>query len=74
MTGSAPAPRFGQYYFTRKTATAYELYIFGGETAEFARGDPGGLLLTGAPARRSPSLPNDGGPALWGTFFMISLD
>ncbi len=36
MTGPAPAPRFGQYYFTRKTATAYELYIFGGATAEFA--------------------------------------
>ncbi|WP_438037882.1 Kelch repeat-containing protein [Sorangium sp. So ce128] len=36
MTGPAPAPRFGQFYFTRKTATAYELYIFGGATAEFA--------------------------------------
>jgi hypothetical protein len=36
MTGPAPAPRFGQYYFSRKTATAYELYIFGGATAEFA--------------------------------------
>ncbi len=36
MTGPAPAPRFGQYYFTRKTATAYELYMFGGATAEFA--------------------------------------
>ncbi|WP_437850201.1 hypothetical protein [Sorangium sp. So ce363] len=35
MTG--PGPRFGQFYFTRKTATAYELYIFGGATAEFAR-------------------------------------
>ena len=34
MTG--PAPRFGQFYFTRKTATAYELYIFGGATAELA--------------------------------------
>jgi len=36
MTGPAPAPRFGQYYFSRKTATAYELYLFGGATAEFA--------------------------------------
>ncbi|KYG02910.1 hypothetical protein BE21_04840 [Sorangium cellulosum] len=36
MAGPAPAPRFGQFYFTRKTATAYELYIFGGATAEFA--------------------------------------
>ncbi|MDC0676999.1 Kelch repeat-containing protein [Sorangium atrum] len=36
MTGPAPAPRFGQFYFSRKTATAYELYIFGGATAEFA--------------------------------------
>ncbi|MGK3982892.1 kelch repeat-containing protein [Sorangium sp. So ce136] len=36
MTGPAPAPRFGQFYFTRKTATAYELYLFGGATAEFA--------------------------------------
>lgn len=36
MMGPAPAPRFGQYYFTRKTDTAYELYIFGGATAEFA--------------------------------------
>ncbi len=36
MTGPAPSPRFGQFYFTRKTATAYELYIFGGATAEFA--------------------------------------
>lgn len=36
MPGPAPAARFGQYYFTRKTATAYELYIFGGATAEFA--------------------------------------
>jgi len=36
MTGPAPAPRFGQFYFTRKTATTYELYIFGGATAEFA--------------------------------------
>ncbi|WP_437931581.1 kelch repeat-containing protein [Sorangium sp. So ce291] len=36
MTGPAPAPRFGQFYFSRKTATAYELYLFGGATAEFA--------------------------------------
>jgi len=36
MTGPAPALRFGQFYFSRKTATAYELYIFGGATAEFA--------------------------------------
>ena len=36
MTGPSPAPRFGQFYFSRKTATAYELYIFGGATAEFA--------------------------------------
>jgi hypothetical protein len=36
MTGPAPAARFGQFYFSRKTATAYELYIFGGATAEFA--------------------------------------
>jgi Galactose oxidase, central domain len=36
MTGPALAPRFGQFHFTRKTATAYELYIFGGATAEFA--------------------------------------
>lgn len=36
MTGPVPAPRFGQFYFSRKTATAYELYIFGGATAEFA--------------------------------------
>ncbi len=36
MMGPAPAARFGQYYFTRKTASAYELYIFGGATAEFA--------------------------------------
>lgn len=36
MTGPAPAPRFGQFYFSRKTATAWELYIFGGATAEFA--------------------------------------
>ena len=36
MTRPAPAPRFGQFYFSRKTATAYELYIFGGATAEFA--------------------------------------
>lgn len=36
MTGPAPSPRFGQFYFSRKTATAYELYIFGGATAEFA--------------------------------------
>lgn len=36
MTGPAPAPRFGQFSFSRKTATAYELYIFGGATAEFA--------------------------------------
>ena len=36
MTGPAPAPRFGQFSFVRKTATAYELYIFGGATAEFA--------------------------------------
>ena len=36
MTGPAPAPRLGQFYFSRKTATAYELYIFGGATAEFA--------------------------------------
>ncbi|WP_438033619.1 Kelch repeat-containing protein [Sorangium sp. So ce204] len=36
MTGPAPAPRFGQFYFTRRTATAYELYLFGGATAEFA--------------------------------------
>lgn len=26
MTGPAPAPRFGQYYFSRKTAAVYELY------------------------------------------------
>jgi len=36
MTGPAPAPRFGQFYFSRQTATAWELYIFGGATAEFA--------------------------------------
>ncbi len=36
MTGPAPAPRFGQFYFTRETDTAYELYLFGGATAEFA--------------------------------------
>lgn len=36
MTGPAPAARFGQYYFSRETATAYELFIFGGATAEFA--------------------------------------
>ncbi len=36
MTGPAPAPRFGQFYFSRRTETAYELYIFGGATAEFA--------------------------------------
>ncbi|HEV7669718.1 MAG TPA: kelch repeat-containing protein [Thermoanaerobaculia bacterium] len=36
MTGPAPAARFGQFSFSRKTATAYELYIFGGATAEFA--------------------------------------
>ena len=36
MTGPAPAPRFGQFSFSRKTAAAYELYIFGGATAEFA--------------------------------------
>jgi hypothetical protein len=36
MTGPAPAPRFGQFYFSRKTATAWELYIFGGATAEFS--------------------------------------
>jgi hypothetical protein len=36
MTGPSPSPRFGQFTFSRKTATAYELYIFGGATAEFA--------------------------------------
>lgn len=36
MVGPAPAPRFGQFYFSRETDTAYELYIFGGATAEFA--------------------------------------
>ncbi|HET8775670.1 MAG TPA: kelch repeat-containing protein [Thermoanaerobaculia bacterium] len=36
MTGPAPSPRFGQFSFSRQTATAYELYIFGGATAEFA--------------------------------------
>ncbi len=36
MTGPAPAARFGQFSFSRKTATAYEFYIFGGATAEFA--------------------------------------
>ncbi|WP_437787422.1 Kelch repeat-containing protein [Sorangium sp. So ce1097] len=36
MAGPAPAPRFGQFSFSRRTATAYELYIFGGATAEFA--------------------------------------
>jgi len=36
MTGPAPSPRFGQFSFSRKTATAWELYIFGGATAEFA--------------------------------------
>lgn len=36
MTGPAPAPRFGQFFFSRRTSAAYELYIFGGATAEFA--------------------------------------
>jgi hypothetical protein len=36
MSGPAPSPRFGQFTFSRKTATAYELYLFGGATAEFA--------------------------------------
>lgn len=36
VTGPAPSPRFGQFTFSRKTATAYELYLFGGATAEFA--------------------------------------
>jgi hypothetical protein len=36
MTGPAPTPRFGQFSFSRKTAKAYELYIFGGATAELA--------------------------------------
>lgn len=34
--GAGAVARFGQFYFSRKTATAYELYIFGGATAEFA--------------------------------------
>lgn len=36
MTGPSPAPRFGQFYFSRETDTAYEFFIFGGATAEFA--------------------------------------
>lgn len=36
MTGPSPAPRFGQFTFSRKTDTAHELFMFGGATGEFS--------------------------------------